>query len=1639
MSSLITGENFNMQQTNRDPAREISREVGPRDPVQTLSVRRPRKKRKGRKPGFGKISSPSLSKIRNVNPAFAGTYRWALGRRSPDRSVAPKKSKNINSNPFLAKKGKSVKRNSRTDPESDKFLGSCQIGTWNANSISKPKFEYATRNLIGNTNSSDGFLAITELSKTDTNLVNFVNSHPDYPIFSDPKNYRVGLMTSKFLAPYVKIVDVWQYNMEKRKVKSNTACQMTTYGVKVNKVNITIAVVYLVPDADVAAVTAVYRKLIELEKSYENLIALGDYNLDFRSDSVQKQIAELLGDRLRQVVDKTTRKSKRTTDGQTTTSETIIDLVFLSDGMFDLMVKKPKIIKDTPSDHYLVRTEFNIDIPKTYMIKEYYLDPTRRPPIKPDKLQTCLDELKEIFCANQDLLNGSSQSEILEFIRWQTREVLDKHNPLNKKGLHKKKIYRIPLSNLSRELIKSFHSAKISLHKAERNKMPPPVLMERRQAFKAARRAKKQQVRRDTRKYRRGKLEAEVNGDCGAWDIIKRCFPEKRPPLPTTPLEIRGKQGDELADHMANYFYNRARLVSDEDIAKHSDYVPLPQTDFNGLPPIDFDPVVDLDVAKLFDRKSRPTLATGPDTLSHRHVMDLMPVLQAPLKMALEKPFDKLPDVTRNFNRLISKEKNPKLPLDEKTQRPIGELDILPKYGPINIFMGQFRDKMMTRLKSNQYALPGRGGPMAVFVTLDDVAVQCALGLKVYLVFWDFSNAFCTTHHDVTMDIADAYNISPQVRDFLLQFLDQSCSTIKMSDVNGYYLSSELKTGRGGCQGQIGVDLLFAMVNDSIDPISTPDVPNKRRKYVDDFTDVMAAKFAQLLAESLSKNEVLMKKMATATGLKLNDGKTKILPINLVEHERPSDPPGTPENEKRVVDSWTMLGFPFKVVRTADNLGPLGSGKKTKESVTGDPAAVAMIGRLNESVRVMNTIRKVSTSLERRVDNACNLVYKCCYDIGLVYCYASPSYFKDIEICIKKVLKSAGLDWMTDSDILYQITLKISPKFMAIKQIIQLGIKEIDPEKVKLHRYLIRARTHDEFRPFWSKFRQEFNNLPLKTRKYIVDILDPLDKPSMENIKARLKTHFRAKFDPAPPSKEKRSALILKHKYSKSVVIHRKRKAKADKFEKDHNTPVAKRFRLNCPEIFKKMARINTLAPPCPVRLRKPPLKITVINLPTIDSNTSRVLYEPINRLIRNPEPTVSMFPPVAARVQTPVRKPFKSKNLRITISNKRPFDFASTEPISISETPDMGKNDGKKTQKEKPVNPTKKGRKTSKNVTQTTTACSPAALAVSQFQATSAKDTAEIIFALGRSASACPETSEINKKYQRKTVLIIVHEDTRKAITPEFWNGLKQNPFKQEMILSMMQFTDKLPSVESINLAAAKDDVVGVVLIPMFMKSLDYVDPDGTLAEINLPNRKKRKVGFGQGTLANQPEMEMDTSPGTSTSTENTTFNAELPEKDVEEIKAVFEHVAAKTVEMSTWIMNFKVKFPSCNSIVMISDVETNSVEPASSIIQSAVLERIQQNINIDYFNFVFSNPELVALGIAKNIDVSQVMVKYDAQKYQKKSTEEQCKAFVELQVFRGCKELSQRLKTAKNDKKKAQTLFTAEGACGDPFGDSM
>ena len=128
-----------------------------------------------------------------------------------------------------------------------------------------------------------------------------------------------------------------------------------------------------------------------------------------------------------------------------------------------------------------------------------------------------------------------------------------------------------------------------------------------------------------------------------------------------------------------------------------------------------------------------------------------------------------------------------------------------------------------------------------------------------------------------------------------------------------------------------------------------------------------------------------------------------------------------------------LLGFNFSI-------------RNNKISV--ESAVDSIIERLNGSSRIVCSMRKHGSSLQKtklRLDIATKLVWASCYDIGLCYAYATKPQFERIEKCVRKVIKARGLDWMTPADTVYDVSTRLPPRLMAIKQILQLGIKFLDP------------------------------------------------------------------------------------------------------------------------------------------------------------------------------------------------------------------------------------------------------------------------------------------------------------------------------------------------------------------------------------------------------------------------------------------------------------------------------------------------------------------------------------------------------------------------------------------------------------------
>ena len=1028
------------------------------------------------------------------------------------------------------------------EDNSEKNRHNLAIGLWNVNSINQQKFDYCTEYLGIAKNS---ILCLTELSSENRDTIHILAKNSEFPILTHPENKRVGIMIPSFLKDRVEIIDFWSWSQSRRR-NSNRAVQLTAFKVNLSSIIITIVIVYAAPDTNIDGKRALCRKLCDLEKENPNVITVGDFNIDVKDTDKNRFLKTELGDAYTQIVKDFTRVCTRSVNGSIRVSKTCIDLVFLTRELKRKLINTPTIRKDAPSDHFLVEFSLDVRVPSKYVIKEYYLDTTRRKPIPKSKLDEANSEMSRLIKSHETDFLNSNQVESFTLLMELMVTVLDIYAPMNKSGKLTKRIYRFTMPHELRKLQKCLRHAKNKWREVKRKK--GTHVKSSHEKYRKLRNKFNKAVKSCRNQQKSAKLYDGIMTHNNIWSIIKKFLPDPDYQPPSKKMEIKGKSGIELANHMAQFFYDRAHLVSDEEALACVSHVPEPAA--SPLAIIDIDDTEKYTVKELFQDKSKPSLAAGPDTVSHRHIIDLMPSIETSLQASIDKPLVKFTDIRKSYTRLLEKEKTTRNSvLTEKSQRPISELNVLPKYGSIKIFIDQLRQELLKLLKDNQYAFPGKGGPMAIVETLDNASELSAKGLKTVILLWDFSNAFCTTIHNIIVQIAQKYNLSERIVALLKQFLEQSFAAIKFSDSEGFYVSDEIDTGRGTPQGQIGSDLIFALVNDCIDPITILDEIIIRTKYVDDFTDVLAAKSVSVLFDSYEQNEIHLKNSATSVGLKLNEGKTKIVPLNIHRDDL------LDRYQERYVYQETLLGFKFSVEGSPcepEEINPtsknkfhmslrpkMGPARYTR--VSGDPAARELIARLNSATRTIYTLRKFEKNTLRNLKAATALVWSCCYDLGCVRSYCSDSIWDDVCKSIRKVIKAAGLDHMTRSEIVYRISTGYSPDIMALKQIVQLGIKFLDDDNI-VDSFKVKTLESDKARPFWHRFVTEFNALPHILRKFVVDTLDPTNKNAMAKIKHRLKSHYIKLYNPnGKLSKEKISKLVDKNLYSTEKIEKRKR------------------------------------------------------------------------------------------------------------------------------------------------------------------------------------------------------------------------------------------------------------------------------------------------------------------------------------------------------------------------------------------------------------------------------------------------------------------------------------------------------------------
>ena len=200
---------------------------------------------------------------------------------------------------------------------------------------------------------------------------------------------------------------------------------MTTYKIRLSTVAITISVVYLAPDASTNCAKLMCAEILRLNDLHKLYTAMGDFNLDQHVEANRTFFKDQFGGFLHQTVKDVTRRATRKINGNVSESSTIIDLIFLNGDLKSKQKRPVEILEGTPSDHWMAISTFDLAVPSKYVIKEYYLDPTRRPPIPKAKLETVKLELSNKFRALEADILESNQDVVLDIISTTVREVLD--------------------------------------------------------------------------------------------------------------------------------------------------------------------------------------------------------------------------------------------------------------------------------------------------------------------------------------------------------------------------------------------------------------------------------------------------------------------------------------------------------------------------------------------------------------------------------------------------------------------------------------------------------------------------------------------------------------------------------------------------------------------------------------------------------------------------------------------------------------------------------------------------------------------------------------------------------------------------------------------------------------------------------------------------------------------------------------------------------------------------------------------------------------------------------------------------------------------------------------------------------------
>ena len=674
----------------------------------------------------------------------------------------------------------------------------------------------------------------------------------------DPQTPRLAMICNHSINFEYKGIGVHLEQDRNGDPTDKTVVQSNLYRIKLtNNLIFEIENTYMTPDINDTNLETV--RLHFLKQSLKNhpYSAGGDFNLNWK---VNKAKLKFNIPTLQQNVNEPTRIAPYTnqTIGRVRTSKSTIDLILTNQPMTsrieNIAVVQTRDLRNDDAglifDHCGVVLESNFKIKDRYRDVLIPHDPYRRPDPTPEQNQLIHQEIQQIQCEND-----------LDDYTQQLKLIFDKYIPQRlRTGFYKKRFYDLPMPDEILEAIRKKHK----LQKQFKNN--PTEL--NKQLRNKHRNLLTNMLRIHKKNYKDLILtrSAGFNSISSIQKKLEFLQAPGKKHQNQQQIVIDGHYGDNLAEHLATYFKERAEdLVDTVEILDSPDLnnvIKIDEIPENMLVLDHFPEITDIDKVIPANKTNK---TASMDTISSFLIKQFWFSMKDKMNQIMTSGLE-YPKIDQGyFQRTISKSSN-KTPTCPKDMRPLGVLNPIPKYHCAKFVWTEIRNHI-SHIFLKRMIFTYYGGRLAIAAALDAALLQVFEGFFTCITKYDFSNAFGTIYEPRLNQIMRQLNLSEPILKFVTDFFQNQnyCRTIFTDPTTGFHSSTITGMAKGGPQGQCGTDVAFSIQQFGLSPIK--DVG--RGTYMDDFNDNMERCKTPKEAVTLAiENDVNLNKQAITVGFK---------------------------------------------------------------------------------------------------------------------------------------------------------------------------------------------------------------------------------------------------------------------------------------------------------------------------------------------------------------------------------------------------------------------------------------------------------------------------------------------------------------------------------------------------------------------------------------------------------------------------------------------------------------------------------------------------------------------------------------------------------------------------------------------------